>query len=54
MIIDLGSVQGPPGPGAEGAMLAEVYDPTGKAQDIYAYVDAAVSAAIGAALEGSY
>ena len=33
-----------------GDMLASVYDPQGKAQDIFAYVDAAISDAIG----GSY
>jgi len=33
--------QGPPGPAGagNGDMLASVYDPTGKAQDIFAYVD---------------
>lgn len=42
---DLGSVKGPKGDG--GDMLASVYDPSGKAQDLFAYADAAVSAAAG-------
>lgn len=36
--------------GEAGGMQASVYDPQGKAQDIFAYVDAA----IGAAMEASY
>lgn len=37
-----------------GDMNKSVYDPTGKAQDIFAYVDSAVETAIGDALGGSY
>lgn len=37
-----------------GDMVKNVYDPTGKAQDIFAYVDDQIEAAIGAALGGSY
>lgn len=46
------SAQGPQGPSGSGTgdMLASVYDPNGKAQDIFAYVDAAIGGAIG----GSY
>lgn len=35
-------------------MDASVYDPTGKAQDIFTYVDTAISTAITGAIEGSY
>ena len=38
------------GGGGGGDMSTSVYDPQGKAQDIFAYVDAAISGAIG----GSY
>ena len=39
---------------ADGDMLASVYDPQGKAQDVFAYVDNAIANAIGTALEASY
>ena len=51
---------GPPGPSGSGSgdMVASVYDPTGKRQDIFAYVDStvksAVNTAIGEVLGGSY
>ena len=38
----------------EGDMIVSVYDPTGKAQDIFGYVDTQITAAIGTALGGSY
>ena len=37
-----------------GDMTKNVYDPTGKAQDVFAYVDTQIEAAIGTALGGSY
>lgn len=37
-----------------GDMLTSVYDPQGKAQDVFAYVDNAIANAIGTALEASY
>lgn len=37
-----------------GDMTKNVYDPSGKAQDIFAYVDSQIESAIGAALGGSY
>ena len=37
-----------------GDMMASVYDPTGKAQDIFAYVDTQIATAITTALGGSY
>ena len=49
--------EGPPGPrgepgpqGEPGEMSASIYDPQGKKQDIFAYIDAAITGAI----EGSY
>ena len=42
--IDLGKVvgeQGPEGPVAQGTMMEATYDPTGKAQDVFAYADTA-------------
>lgn len=42
--IDLGQVvgaQGPEGPAAQGTMMEATYDPTGKAQDVFAYADTA-------------
>lgn len=38
----------------QGDMTAAIYDPTGKKQDIFAYVDKAIEDAIGAALGGEY
>ena len=37
-----------------GDMEKNTYDPTGKAQDVFAYVDTQIEAAIGTALGGSY
>ena len=37
-----------------GDMLKSVYDPKGKAQDIFAYVDNSINSAIVAVLEASY
>ena len=37
-----------------GDMLKSVYDPKGKAQDIFAYVDNSINSAIVATLEASY
>ncbi len=47
---------GPPGPAGTGTgdMLASVYDPSGKAKDIFAYVDTSIEVAIGNAIGGSY
>lgn len=39
---------------AKGNMSNAVYDPQNKAQDIYAYCDNTVSAAIGAAIQDDY
>ncbi|MCR4963284.1 MAG: hypothetical protein K6B40_05325 [Firmicutes bacterium] len=36
---DLGSVRGPQGPAGNGDMLQNVYDPNGKARDIFSYAD---------------
>ena len=35
-------------------MLAATYDPQGKAQDVFAYVDSAIQAAIQSTWEASY
>lgn len=37
-----------------GDMLSSVYDPNGKARDVFAYCDTQIQAAIGTALGGSY
>ena len=37
-----------------GDMIMSVYDPAGKAQDIFGYVDTQITAAIGDAIGGSY
>lgn len=37
-----------------GDMMVSVYDPSGKAQDIFGYVDTQITAAIGDAIGGSY
>lgn len=50
---DAGYCRGASGAGT-GDMLASIYDPRGKAQDIFAYVDTQISNAITTALGGSY
>lgn len=50
---DAGYCRGASGAGT-GDMLASIYDPNGKAQDIFAYIDTQISNAITTALGGSY
>lgn len=50
---DAGYCRGASGAGT-GDMLASIYDPHGKAQDIFAYVDTQIATAITTALGGSY
>ena len=50
---DAGYCRGASGAGT-GDMLASIYDPRGKAQDIFAYVDTQIATAITTALGGSY
>lgn len=42
------------GSGTVGDMTKAIYDPQGKAQDIFNYVDSAIQTAIGNAIGGSY
>lgn len=43
---DKGDKGDPADPSTSGNMMTDVYDPQGKAQDIFAYVDAAIMGAI--------
>lgn len=47
-VVDIPVLQGPPGPAGSGSgdMVASVYDPQGRATDIFAYVDAALGSYI--------
>lgn len=50
----LAALKGEKGDQGDGDMNASVYDPQGKAQDIFAYVGTAVDAAILGAIEEGY
>lgn len=50
-IIEIPALKGDPG---KGDMESSVYDPQGKKQDVFKYVDDQIANAIGSAIGGSY